>query len=111
MRPLTRYGHTAVWTGSEMIVWGGVFVSNIGGRYNPSTDTWTATSSINAPHHRADHTAVWTGTEMIIWGADSYAAHILHTVGDTIPAQIVGQPPGRHVLPGTVIPQCGPAVR
>ena len=23
MRPLRRYEHTAVWTGSEMIVWGG----------------------------------------------------------------------------------------
>ena len=23
MRPSARYGHTAVWTGSEMIVWGG----------------------------------------------------------------------------------------
>ena len=32
-----------------MIVWGGAFVSNIGGRYNPSTDTWTATSTTNAP--------------------------------------------------------------
>jgi hypothetical protein len=64
--PAARDGHTAVWTGSEMIVWGGGF--NSGGRYDPSTDSWTATSTINAPHYRYHHTAVWTGSEMIILG-------------------------------------------
>src|SRR6476660_899142 len=33
-----------------------------------SDDTWTATSTTNAPSARAGHTAVWTGTEMIVWG-------------------------------------------
>ena len=74
--PSARYYHTAVWTGSEMIVWGGQGGSglfNTGGRYNPSTDSWTATSTTNAPVARLDHTAVWTGSEMIVWGgyADS----------------------------------------
>ena len=41
---------------------------NTGGRYNPSTDSWTATSTTNAPAARVDHTAVWTGSEMIVWG-------------------------------------------
>jgi hypothetical protein len=51
--PTGRYEHTAVWTGSEMIVWGGEFpASNTGGRYNPSTDSWTATSTTNAPSAR-----------------------------------------------------------
>src|SRR5262245_35189976 len=68
--PTGRYEHTAVWTGSEMIVWGGEFPPlNTGGRYNPSTDSWTATSTTNAPSARYDHTAVWTGREMIVWGA------------------------------------------
>ena len=31
-------------------------------------DTWTPTSTTNAPDRRQSHTAVWTGTEMIIWG-------------------------------------------
>jgi N-acetylneuraminic acid mutarotase len=72
--PTARVGHSAVWTGSEMIVWGGVDkggfpnMTNTGGRYNPSTDTWTATSTANTPTARDTHTAVWTGTEMIIWG-------------------------------------------
>ncbi len=70
--PTGRYIHTAVWTGSEMIVWGGVdngpdYVDT-GGKYNPSTDSWTATSTTNAPSGRYRHTAVWTGNEMIVWG-------------------------------------------
>ena len=56
---------TAVWTGTEMIVWGG---KDSGSRYNPATDTWTPTSTINAPSSRSRHTAVWTGSEMIVWG-------------------------------------------
>jgi N-acetylneuraminic acid mutarotase len=71
--PSSRAGHTAVWTGSEMIVWGGgagggPTYFNTGGRYNPSTDSWTATSTTNAPDARAGHTALWTGSEMIVWG-------------------------------------------
>ena len=31
-------------------------------------DTWTATSTANAPSGRDGHTAVWTGSEMIVWG-------------------------------------------
>jgi hypothetical protein len=62
-----------VWTGSEMIIWGGSNGTglNTGGRYNPSTDTWTATSTTNAPTGRGSHTLVWTGTDMIVWGATS----------------------------------------
>jgi len=66
--PSARSGHTAVWTGSEMIIWGGQVGSNTGGRYNPATDSWTATSTINAPSDRLFHTAVWTDSDMIIWG-------------------------------------------
>ena len=55
-----------------MIVWGGNCCGgsylNTGGRYNPATDSWTATSTANAPDGRLIHTAVWTGTEMIVWG-------------------------------------------
>jgi hypothetical protein len=69
--PDARDGHTAIWTGSEMIVWGGYDGNsnvNTGGRYDPAIDTWTATSTAGAPIGRWLHTAVWTGSEMIIWG-------------------------------------------
>jgi N-acetylneuraminic acid mutarotase len=70
--PTRRSDHTAVWTGTEMIVWGGrnarAATVNSGGKYNPSTDSWTATSTTSAPIARYYHTAVWTGSEMIVWG-------------------------------------------
>src|SRR5215469_831603 len=72
--PSVRQAHTAVWTGSEMIIWGGYFFDgtshwlNTGGRYTPSTDSWTAASTTNAPTGRWHHTAVWTGSEMVVWG-------------------------------------------
>jgi hypothetical protein len=69
--PDRRYLHTAVWTGREMIVWGGSQVPDdfdTGGRYDPATDTWVAISTTDAPSPRAFHRAVWTGSEMIVWG-------------------------------------------
>ena len=57
-----------------MIVWGGdddVNDLNTGGKYSPSTDNWTATSTVNAPAARSAHTAVWTGSEMIVWGGNA----------------------------------------
>jgi N-acetylneuraminic acid mutarotase len=87
--PVGRIAHTAVWTGTEMIVWGGYFNDgtnhwlNTGGRYNPSTDSWTATSTTDAPDGREFHTAIWTGTEMIVWGGYFYDVipHIVNTGG------------------------------
>jgi hypothetical protein len=83
--PAGRYQHTAVWTGSEMIVWGGADFYNrwdTGGRYNPGTDTWTTTRTTNAPSARAEHTAVWTGSEMIVWsGFDGGFFPITNTGG------------------------------
>src|SRR5262249_17364296 len=82
--PTGREFHTAVWTGSEMIVWGGFGVGgflNTGGRYNPGTDSWTTTSTTNAPIGRDFHTAVWTGTEMIVWGGENDGPVYLNTGG------------------------------
>jgi hypothetical protein len=66
--PSERVFHTAIWDGSEMIVWGGIGNLNTGGRYNPVTNSWTATHIGGAPSPRANHTAVWTGSEMVVWG-------------------------------------------
>lgn len=80
--PYSRTGHSAVWTGTEMIVWGGTaFIpsgsfgsyvqTNTGGRYDPVADSWTATSTLNTPIGAEGHTAVWTGSKMIIWGGNT----------------------------------------
>jgi len=72
--PVGRYDHAAVWTGTEMIVWGGTVSSAsalTGGRYNPATDSWTATSTVGAPDSTNDTVAVWTGSRMLVWGGYS----------------------------------------
>jgi len=54
-----------------MIIWGGynsVVKLNTGGVYDPTTDSWTATTTTNVGEARNDHTAVWTGSKMIIFG-------------------------------------------
>ena len=82
--PVGRHAHTAVWTGSEMIVWGGEAVSgylNTGSRYNPTTDSWTAISTSGVPAARSQHTAVWTGSEMIVWGGVGNGPTYVNTGG------------------------------
>jgi hypothetical protein len=78
MTPWARSGHTAVWTGDEMIVWGGILPSgtpfgtrwetDTGGRYDPATNTWLATSTTAAPLPRSAHTANWIGGSLRVWG-------------------------------------------
>lgn len=80
--PSPRLLHSAIWTGSEMIVWGGTTSLQSsaplgdGGRYDPKTDTWKPISATAAPSARSQHGAVWTGKEMIVWGGQGsgYAA-------------------------------------
>jgi N-acetylneuraminic acid mutarotase len=86
--PSQRAMHTAVWTGQEMIVWGGIdlwtyLLSQDAGRYNPTTDTWTSTSAVNAPSPRVQHTAVWTGSTMVVWGGGDTAGGIYDPRTDT----------------------------
>ncbi len=72
--PSARGYQCSVWTGTEMILWGGTGASGDladGVRYNPSTKTWTAMGSVNAPTARNRPRAVWTGTEMIVWGGST----------------------------------------
>ncbi len=68
--PAPRRGATAVWTGSEMIVWGGVsaLLLSSGGRYDPAADAWRPMAVEGAPAGRVQHAAAWTGSEMIVWG-------------------------------------------
>ena len=70
--PTARNGHTAVWTGTEMIVWGGG--SNGGSQHRRplrSRDGYAGPRRRSAracPRRALGHTAVWTGAEMIVWG-------------------------------------------
>jgi len=69
--PSARWGHVAVWTGSKMIVWGGVTAAGElgdGGVYDPVTNTWAPMTATGAPSARGYLTAVWTGSKMVVWG-------------------------------------------
>lgn len=69
--PLARTAHTGVWTGSEMIVWGGEGASGLlsdGGGYEPRSRKWRPIPGLGAPSPRRAHVALWTGKEMIVWG-------------------------------------------
>jgi N-acetylneuraminic acid mutarotase len=71
MAPTARSDHTAIWTGREMVVWGGLtggYAVNSGGSYDPVSDTWTDVPTTGAPLPRWQHAAVWSGSEMIVWG-------------------------------------------
>jgi len=105
--PRGREGHTATWTGTEMIVWGGTFgqaTTNTGGRYNPATDTWSPMSTVGAPRERINHSAIWTGSELVIWGGtnndntNSYGDGARYDpVTDTwTPVSMVNAPFARH---------------
>jgi N-acetylneuraminic acid mutarotase len=66
-----RNGHTAIWTGEEVLFWGGstgpgAFAKD-GAAYDADTETWRTFAQIPSGG-RMWHSAVWTGTEMIIWG-------------------------------------------
>ncbi len=64
--PSPRIDHLAVWTGREMLIWGGYDGSKWhqdGARYNPFAGTWSPMSTSNAP--LAASFAVWTGHEML----------------------------------------------
>ena len=69
-----RIGHTAVWTGSQLLIWGGQTVragdrtaTPHGMAYDPATDQWSALP-ISPLRGRTGHVAVWTGSQMLIWG-------------------------------------------
>lgn len=101
--PPGRYNTHAVWTGTEVVFWGGQPQSgdpnkNDGARYDPATDTWTPTTLVGAPAGRRDHSAVWTGSKMLVWGGNLFQSGALYDpVADTwTPTSLVDAPEGRH---------------
>jgi hypothetical protein len=68
--PSARGAHSAIWTGTEMIIWGGARGGDLrsGSRWSPMTGTWKTVSDFNAPDSRRFQVAVWTGAEMLMWG-------------------------------------------
>ncbi|HWZ90904.1 MAG TPA: hypothetical protein VNW92_18710, partial [Polyangiaceae bacterium] len=64
-------GGSAIWTGSQWIVWGGMAANGpegSGAAYDPATDQWTPLPVAGAPTPRQNYVAAWTGKYMVIWG-------------------------------------------
>lgn len=73
--PLVRSGHSMVWTGQKLLVWGGAGGGNYladGGIYDPATDSWSSLNTTNGPAARSAHGTVWSGQEMLVFGGESY---------------------------------------
>lgn len=78
--PITgRWGHAVVWSGTEMIVWGGATGTpsssspgttlKDGARFDPKTNVWTKFPDPGADiESRVDMAAEWSGKEMLIFG-------------------------------------------
>jgi hypothetical protein len=114
--PMPRTAHTAVWTGAQMVVWGGysagIVPLNSGGRYDPVTNHWTSTSTTGAPEARAYHTAVHFGSveRSVIWGGtnmnsgDFNNGAIYDATSDTwTPVATTNAPAPRYVHAAVVI--------
>jgi hypothetical protein len=75
----------AVWTGRELIVWGGVTSTNSsyqcisrGERYDPLTENWQALPTARAPLPQIGQTVIWAGTELWIWGGSCQVSPVLN---------------------------------
>lgn len=71
--PGKRYDEASVWTGTELIVWGGIekIISQptaTGSIYNLEHNTWRPMTTANSITPRQSPQAHWSGSEMIIWG-------------------------------------------
>jgi len=72
-----RLGPGAVWTGTEMIVWGGSARSGEiergyeGAAYNPATRTWRTIAPSPTGVQGGGVGVVWTGDEMVVWASNS----------------------------------------
>ncbi|GAA2738475.1 hypothetical protein [Actinocorallia aurantiaca] len=83
----SRVAHTAVWTGEEMVVWGGrgapdkstepnrppnshATLPADGAAYDPEADSWRvlAKSPLSG---RTGQNDVWTGSSLLIWGGNA----------------------------------------
>lgn len=74
-----RLKHSVVWTGSEMIVFGGSSeefgdsaIRRDGARYSPKTNSWMPLSAPPSSFSaRTRSAAAWTGKAMFIWGGEA----------------------------------------
>ncbi len=68
--------HCAVWTGSQLLVFGGIrkmpdqdsLLINQGEIFDPKSMEWKPMSDKMQPAPRFGHTCAWTGKKLVVWG-------------------------------------------
>ena len=105
--PIPRDLHDAVWTSTEMIVYGGRngVMRTTGGRYDPVLDQWAPVSTTGAPDFHtwggAGQRLAWAGSEMIAWNGyvnGAPAGAIYHPATNAWrPMSALGQPGARRL--------------
>lgn len=65
-----RVDHTAVWTGSQMIIFGGVNGGPLADGWSFDNGIWNPLAGAG-PSPRFGHTAVWIDGRMIVWGGNN----------------------------------------
>ena len=68
----SRIWNTTTWTGSELLVWGGVvpergLALDDGAAFDPRSREWRSLAA-SPLDRRVGHTAVWTGEKLFVWG-------------------------------------------
>jgi N-acetylneuraminic acid mutarotase len=72
------YGPQVVWTGEELVVWGGEPLTpqfthdptqpDVGVAYSPATNRWRTLPKAPVSSFRTQYAAVWSGSEVLLWG-------------------------------------------
>jgi hypothetical protein len=96
-----------VWTGRELVVWGGDPDGDSGAAYDPVADRWRRVAASTIPA-RCGGTAAWTGREVLVWGP-SCTARGPTAAAAYVPADGAGNDRWRTVPPGP-LPGGGDAV-
>lgn len=86
-----RLDHIAVWSGKEMIVFGGEGpkgrIVGDGAAFDPTTNRWRKISRSGAPQARTRAAGVWTGTHLVIAGG-------VNAKGDAVEGAFTYDPKG-----------------
>ncbi|KAL1521338.1 hypothetical protein AB1Y20_021005 [Prymnesium parvum] len=105
-------GHSCVWLGDSMLIFGGVRgsgeLTNDAWNLDPATGTIKRLQpQATAPSRRAFHSAVWTGDEMLLYGGSCGSSCALSDVWSlrllsSSPPPFPDPPPSRSPAPPTV---------
>jgi len=75
--PSARFAPSVVWTGSQLVIWGGAASLDVadllgdGAIYDLKRDRWTPIAATGAPSARWRPIVVWTGRAMLVMGGGS----------------------------------------